>query len=276
MSDGVRERVSDRSGDRAARRRPRLWVLPWLVGVLALVQYLQWTVVQPEDVQRALGFTRGDLDAGRWWTPITALVVHDSVALLLMNLYVLALYGWRLERLWGASRHLGVVLVATATAWAAHLFVGGTTPFLGASAAAFAMLVATAVRWGDDPQLLIGGVIIPARWLAVVVGTLLLLTGLESGPSFLAHLIGGWLVGLIAVRILPMSARPVRATERAAAPAPTIEPPPAPRARAMATTTAPVPTIDQILDKISAQGLAHLTPEERQILDDHSRRLRDR
>ena len=274
MSDGVRERVSDRSGDRTTRPRPRRRVLPWLLGVLALVQYLQWTVVQPADVQAVLGFTRGDLDAGRWWTPITALVVHDSVALLLMNLYVLALYGWRLERLWGASRHLGVVLIATATAWAAHLFVGGTTPFLGASAAAFAMLVATAMRWGDEPQLLIGGVIIPARWLAVVVGTLLLLTGLESGPSFLAHLIGGWLVGVSAVRILPA---PVTRAVRAAAPAPTTtESPSVPRPKTRATTPAPAPTIDQILDKISAQGVAHLTPEERQILDDHSRRLRDR
>ena len=274
MSDRVRERANDRTGDRSASRRARLRVLPWLVGVLALVQYLQWTVVQPEDVQRALGFMRGDLDAGRWWTPITALVVHDSLALVLMNLYVLALYGWRLERLWGTSRHLGVVLVATASAWAAHLFVGGGTPFLGASAAAFAMLVATAVRWGDEPQLLIGGLIIQTRWLAVVVGTLLLLTGLDSGPSFLAHLIGGWIVGLSAVRILPA---PITRSVRAAPSASTTpEPLATPRPRAMASHAVPTPTIDQILDKISAQGLAHLTPEERQILDDHSRRLRDR
>lgn len=121
MSDGVRERASDRREDRTARTRAPLRVLPWLVGVLALVQYLQWTVVQPEDVRRLLGFTRGDLDAGRWWTPITALVVHDSLALLLMNLYVLTLYGWRLERLWGPSRHLGVIIAATVTAWDAQL-----------------------------------------------------------------------------------------------------------------------------------------------------------
>ena len=33
--------------------------------------------------------------------------------------------------------------------------------------------------------------------------------------------------------------------------------------------------IDAILDKISAEGMDHLTPDERQVLDDHSRRLRD-
>lgn len=274
MSDGVRERVSDRREERPARSRSRLRVLPWLVGVLALVQYLQWTVVQPADVQGALGFTRGDLDAGRWWTPITAVVVHDSLSLLLLNLYVLVLYGWRLERLWGSSRHLGLVLASTGAAWAAHLFVGGATPFFGASAAAFAMLVATAVRWGEEPQLLLGGIVVRARWLAVVVGTMVLLTGLESGPSFLAHLIGGWLVGMTAVRILPPSV--ARAARAAAPAAPAPEPAVPPRARAMATNMAPAPTIDQILDKISAQGIGQLTPEERQLLDEHSRRLRDR
>lgn len=274
MSDGVRERVSDRREERPARARSRLRVLPWLVGVLALVQYLQWTVVQSADVQGALGFTRGDLDAGRWWTPITALVVHDSLSLLVLNLSVLALYGWRLERLWGSSRHLGVVIISTVAAWVAHLFVGGATPFFGASAAAFAMLVATAVRWGDEPQLLIGGIVVRARWLTVVVGTLVLLTGLESGPSFLAQLIGGWLVGMTAVRILPL---PVARAARASAPAaPAPQPSAPPPARAMATKVAPAPTIDQILDKISAQGIDHLTDEERQLLDEHSRRLRDR
>lgn len=274
MSDGVRERVNDRREERPARSRSRLRVFPWLVGVLALVQYLQWTVVQPADVQGALGFTRGDLDAGRWWTPITAVVVHDSLSLLLLNLYVLVLYGWRLERLWGSSRHLGLVLASTGAAWAAHLFVGGATPFFGASAAAFAMLVATAVRWGEEPQLLLGGIVVRARWLAVVVGTMVLLTGLESGPSFLAHLIGGWLVGMTAVRILPPSV--ARAARAAAPAAPAPEPAVPPRARAMATNMAPAPTIDQILDKISAQGIGQLTPEERQLLDEHSRRLRDR
>ena len=274
MSDGVRERVNDRREERPARSRSRLRVFPWLVGVLALVQYLQWTVVQPADVQGALGFTRGDLDAGRWWTPITAVVVHDSLSLLLLNLYVLVLYGWRLERLWGSSRHLGVVIASTGAAWAAHLFVGGATPFFGASAAAFAMLVATAVRWGEEPQLLLGGIVVRARWLAVVVGTMVLLTGLESGPSFLAHLIGGWLVGMTAVRILPPFV--ARAARAAAPAAPAPEPAVPPRARAMATNMAPAPTIDQILDKISAQGIGQLTPEERQLLDEHSRRLRDR
>ena len=35
------------------------------------------------------------------------------------------------------------------------------------------------------------------------------------------------------------------------------------------------PTIDTILDKISAEGIERLSADERRVLDDHSRRLRD-
>jgi membrane associated rhomboid family serine protease len=254
-------------------------VLPWLVGVLALVPYLQWTLVQPADVQGLLAFSRSDLDAGRWWTPLTAFIVPGSLSLLLLNLYVLTLYGWRLERLWGSSHHLGVVVASTLTAWMVHLFIGGTTPFLGASAAAFALLVATAVRWGDEPQLLIGGMMVRARWVVTLMGTLLLLTGLEQGPAFLAHLVGGWVIGVVAVRLIPTPRlRPKRGASPSEADSPSLAPAlaPAPQVPATATQTAPAPTIDQILDKISQRGLAHLTPHERQILDDHSRRLRGR
>lgn len=266
-------------------RHARLRAVPWLVGAIALTHYLQWTVVQPADVQSWLGLTRGDLDAGRWWTPLTAVMVHDRLALMLLNAYVLVVAGWRLELAWGTARHLTVVFAATLAAAFIHLFVGGSTPFLGASAAAFATLAASVTRWGDEPQLLVGGFQIPSRWVAFLIGTLLLLTGLESGASFLAHLLGGGIVGAGAMRFLSAPAPRRRARDVARDPAPAPEsapsarpstPPMPPRERAMAANAAPAPTLDAILDKISAQGLARLTPEERRILDDHSRRLRDR
>ena len=41
------------------------------------------------------------------------------------------------------------------------------------------------------------------------------------------------------------------------------------------TAPAPTPGLDQLLDKISAHGLSSLTPEERRLLDEAARRLRD-
>jgi membrane associated rhomboid family serine protease len=48
------------------------------------------------------------------------------------------------------------------------------------------------------------------------------------------------------------------------------------RAEPQAPTTTAPPTVDAILDKILAEGLDQLTDEERRVLDDHSKKLRDR
>ena len=43
---------------------PRLMRFPrvtaWVLGLLVVVEFLQWTVVLPADVQAILGFRRGD------------------------------------------------------------------------------------------------------------------------------------------------------------------------------------------------------------------------
>jgi hypothetical protein len=48
------------------------------------------------------------------------------------------------------------------------------------------------------------------------------------------------------------------------------------RAEPQAPATAAPPTVDAILDKILAEGIDQLTDEERRVLDDHSKKLRDR
>jgi membrane associated rhomboid family serine protease len=49
------------------------------------------------------------------------------------------------------------------------------------------------------------------------------------------------------------------------------------RAEPQSPTSPPeAPTVDSILDKILAEGLDRLTDEERRVLDDHSKKLRDR
>ena len=64
-----------------------------LLLALAVVQFLQWTVVLPVDVQAWLAFHRDDTVLGRWWTLGTHPLVHGDLTLLAMNAYVLALFG---------------------------------------------------------------------------------------------------------------------------------------------------------------------------------------
>lgn len=300
------------------RALPRITpAVAWLVALVLGAQFLQYTVFQPEDLQGALGFRRGDLDAGRWWSAATYQLVHGSLALALLDAYTLLVFGPRLERFWGTRRFLGFVAVAGLGGWMLHLFVGGTAPLLGASATAFAVLGAYAMRWGSEEQVLAGGLTVRGRWLAVLVGSLILLSGLRAipggGAAFVAHLGGlgaAWLFvratqvllverfreGVSAVPDEPPEDQPpraipktlprsrardretiddvvARANAQAARRAQTSRRP-APPPAAPAAPAAPL-ELDAILDKISAEGIDRLTPDERRVLDDHSRRLRD-
>jgi membrane associated rhomboid family serine protease len=169
-------------------------VVVWCVGLVLGAEFLQYTLLQPELVQGALGFRRGDLDLGRWWSVETYLLVHGSLALALMNAYALLIVGPRLERFWGSRRFAGFVLLAGLGGWMLHLFVGGDAVLLGASSVAFGALAAYAMRWGSDEHILAGGLTVRGRWLAGFIGAMILLLGLRSGPgggaAFVAHLGG--------------------------------------------------------------------------------------
>ena len=289
----------------------------WLVGGLLGVHFLQWTVVQPEAMQAAFGFQRGDLDAGRWWSAATYALVHPSAMMLALNAYMLVLFGPRLERFWGARRFAGFAALAALGGWIVHLFVGGEGVLLGASAIGFGVMGAHALRWGSEERLLLGGFTVRVRWLVAFVGAVVLLSGLQEtaggGLPFVAHLGGlvtAWVFaratsvllverfrdGVSAMPDEPPEDQPPRAVpktlprsraqretiddvvartnaETARRNAPTRRRLPRP-AEQEGPATAP-PTLDAILDKISAEGIGGLSPEERQFLDDHSRKLRD-
>lgn len=304
-----------------AMQVPTPWMtrsVAWLLVLLLGVQFVQLTLVQPADVQVALGFRRGDLDDGRWWSVATYMLVHGSLSLTLLNAYALALFGPRLERFWGARRFLVFIGLATIAGWMVHLFIGGEAPLVGASSAIFGVLAAYAMRWGSEEQRVAGGFTVRAFWLAVMVGSIILLVGLQEsvggGIAFVAHLSGmaaAWFFmratkvlfverfreGVSAVpdeppedqlpravpKTLPRSRTRDRENETiddvvARSNAAASQRSSGTRRRATAepgTAAPPALDIDTILDKISAHGIDHLTPDERRVLDDHSRRLRD-
>jgi membrane associated rhomboid family serine protease len=302
--------IADGPGPSRLPRLPR--ATAWVLALLVAVEFLQWTVVLPSDVQGALGFRRADLELGRWWTTLTFPLVHRDLSLLLLNGYALALFGSRLELAWGGRRYVAFLVLAGLGSWMLQLLSGGTGLLIGASGAAFAALSAYALRWGADRHGAAGGLEVTGRWLTVIVGALVLLVGLRSGDGgglgFLAHL-GGIATAWFFVRATPVllverlregvSALPdeppedqppravpksaprsrgrdretiddvVSRTNAAAARRAT------PRRRAKPEPPAVAPTIDAILDKISAVGMDHLTDEERRILVEHAKRMRD-
>jgi hypothetical protein len=229
-------------------------------------------------------------------------------------MYALWLLGPRIEAMWGSREFVRYYVFCGLGGWFAHLaFVPGDAVLLGASAAVFGVMLAYATLWANEQVFLFGLVPTTTRWLVVFIGALNLAGGLTSGDgttgmAYLAHLGGvaaGWLylrataaVNIsrlrqsvsqvpdepddVPPRAVPKSMPRTRGRESlqniddvvAQSNAAVAKRPPRRTPRAMAPTT-DATDLDRVLDKISAQGLGSLTTDERQLLDDESRRRRD-
>ncbi len=285
----------------------------WLLGINIAVYFLQVTVASPSDMIAALGFHSRDLGAlGRaWWTIGTYMFVHGGIWHLALNLYTLWLFGPRVEAAWTPGEFIRFYLFCGLGGWFLHLFMAGDSVLIGASAAVMGVMLAYAALWPHDTVYLFGLVPMTVRWLLVLVVLTNLLVGMasmpESGIAYVAHLGGlgaAWLylrasarVNLAGVRrhvepvpdipdedlphAVPKSHRPRREPNAddavARSKAMTARRNATPRS-GQAKTPAPAETdaarLNRVLDKISASGLDSLTTEERQLLDDASKRRR--
>lgn len=283
----------------------------WLLGLNVVVYFLQVTVVSPADMFAALGFHARDLSAlGRaWWTIGTYMFVHGNFWHLALNMYTLWLFGPRVEAAWTPGEFTRFYLFCGLGGWFLSLFMASDGVLIGASAAVLGVMLAYATLWPHEVVYLFGLVPLSMRWVMLLVVGINLLGGAVQTPeaggiAYLAHIGGvaaGWLylrtsarVSLASMRrhvepvpdlpeedlprAVPKSHRPPRTHDAddavARSKAATSQ---ATRTRSTETTK---PTeseavrLNRVLDKISASGIESLTSDERQLLDDASKRRR--
>jgi len=269
--------------------------------------FIQATVLAPGDIESALGFSTKDL-GHRWWTVTTFTFVHSGVWPLVVNLAALLVFGATLERVWGTGEFVRYYIICSLGAWIANVtFAPPDMVLAGSAAPAMGMILAFAAQSGPEPPLRIGAVALSAGWVAVVGTAVIITAGVltvapEAAPAYLIHgggLVAGWAylrtagsINLVRFReaVLPVPDEaedsPPRAVPRAhprtqrheddiisrsnAAVA---------REAAAGQVSAPPPrdpgSLDRVLDKISQEGFDSLTSDERTLLDEMSRRLRD-
>lgn len=283
---------------------------PAVQGLLVLnvaLYFLQATIVQPADVAAWLGYSPTHFPA-RWWTPATYAFVHGGFWHLALNLFGLWMFGPRVEHAWGTRAFLPFYAAAALGGWGAHYLFARGGGLIGASAAVLGVMVAYASRWPDDEVALFGVIPVKVRWFVVglVVVNLvssLLDAGGGGGVAYVAHL-GGLVTGWAYLRLVgapsggwrsrvetapDLSDDPPRAVPRSA-----------PKPREPRTETDDVvaksralfggsrrsasrpprdavrrEALDRVLDKIAQHGMGSLTSDERSLLDDESRRLRE-
>ncbi len=284
----------------------------WIIGLCVAVFFVQETVVNPAIVQSALGYAAGDLGRRQLWKMFTYMFVHANFMHLLLNMVTLWIFGPRVERAWGSRTFTWFYLWCGLGGWSFHYMAGGQGVLVGASAAILGVAVAYASRWPDEEVLLFAIVPMKVKYFVFFMAVINLVMvyvarDAQGGIAWAAHA-GGIAAGFIYMR-LP-SAQSFSRFSRRIAPAPDYgdDPPRAvpktssrprerdvddivaqskaavARVRPTAPGAAPVgvapvvnaSAVDAVLDKIAAEGLESLTPAERLVLEEMSRKLRDR
>ena len=180
-------------------------LLHYFSGEPAYEQFIKWFGLVPAGVFPGL----------RIWQPFTYLFLHDlgSIWHILMNMFMLWMFGRELELVWGRNRFLryyfltGVgagilnVVVKTVPAFFGHGY--SYVPTIGASGAIFGILIACAILFPDRRVYLLPfPVAMSMRTLVLIMAALTFLGTFGLGADNVSHLchLGGMLVGYVYLR----------------------------------------------------------------------------
>jgi membrane associated rhomboid family serine protease len=239
-------------------------VTPWVQRFLianVLMFFVQQTV---PGVERTLKFVPALL-LERPWTLVTYMFLHANFMHILFNMLGLYFFGPRVEQRLGSQQFFALYMIS-GIAGGLLSFYNPAVAIIGASGAVYGVLLAYARFWPRDQMLIWGIIPVEVRWL-VLIYTLISLLGIGTGVAHFAHL-GGFLGAFLYLLWLDRSAGARRFRKVATAP------PPAKdaalgnwrhvdRSNVHAVNK---DEVDRILDKISATGLASLTPQEKLFL----------
>lgn len=202
------------------------------------------------------------------WSIVTYMFLHGSLTHILFNMLALFFFGPRVEERLGSRRFITLYFVAGITGALLSFAFAPYVGVIGASAGVFGVMLAFAWFWPRD-QIHIWGILpIEARWLVVITTILALWSGLggsRGGVADFAHL-GGYAGAFLYLRWIGRAHGMKKFRKQAFAGA---------AADALGKWKQIDPRsvhelnrdeVNRVLDKISASGLASLTPQERQFL----------
>jgi len=280
-----------------------------IIAISIAVIFVQMTAVKYADMTAWFGFDVAALPS-RGWTALTYLFVHAGVWHMAVNMYALYLFGPRLEQTWGGpKRFLWFYALCGLGGVVFDLVFIRAGVLVGASAAVFGVMTAYVMQWPDDEVFLL--FVMPVRVRTLVIGLVAVnlivgLLGTADGVNvvYFAH-VGGAIAAYVYMR-MAMSSGMDQVRQRVANLPDADEPPRAiPRSmprrergdevddivaksKAIAakrvTSLSPssrrrearAEELNRVLDKISQHGIESLTSDERKVLEEMSRRLRDR
>ncbi|MDX1660345.1 MAG: rhomboid family intramembrane serine protease [Gemmatimonadota bacterium] len=260
------------------------WVPPavkWLLianGAVFLVEILVAAFIGSDLLLTLFGLRPATVIESGWvWQPLTYMFLHAGLLHLLLNMFVLWMFGAEIERLWGTEEFLKFYVVCGLGA-AALLFVFNWSSYtIGASGAVLGVLLAFGMLFPERYIYLYFLIPIKAKWLVAGIAALevvYLIAGSRGGIANAAHL-GGMATAYVWLKRRGAGSGGGGTLEQLAARWRRRKLTLVEGGRGKKLDAETEAEIDRILDKISKHGLDSLTPREERILDEASRRDRE-
>lgn len=246
-----------------------MFILSWIPATRGMLGYLALT---PK-----LVLTRGYV-----WQMVTYMFLQIEFWHIALNMFVIWMFGRTLEQIWGGTRFLKFYLACGIGGAVFSFLFAYNTPVIGASAAAYGILLAFAVMFPNQRLLLWFVIPVKARTLAIGLAALSLILGIRGGGNIahFAHL-GGMAAALVMMRgeyqfrrfrdliRSKFSKIPVKISFDGDGQEGTKQEP------SSHGQESDMDKIDSILDSISDKGYENLSETERRILEKYSEQERD-
>ena len=205
------------------------------------------------------------------WQPFTYIFFHGGIWHVLINMFVLWMFGSELERLWGKQHFLKYYFVTGIGSGLITMFLGFNSmiPIVGASGAVYGVLLAYGLTYPNRTVYLYGIIPIKSLWFVMGIGLIAFMSSFNnvSQISHLTHL-SGMVIGYFMLK------KPVRWNDLwFAIRKKTMEYRVQQEEKKVSRQQAIERDIDFILDKINREGFESLSQEEQDRLYKGSRSL---
>jgi membrane associated rhomboid family serine protease len=207
------------------------------------------------------------LTKGFVWQLLTYMFLHGGIWHLLLNMFIIWMFGSQLEAVWGGERFLKYYLVCGIGGAIFSFIFAYDSIVIGASGAGYGILLAYAVLFPYN-QIYVWGIFpVRARTLIIVLIAIEFLSGISGGDGIahFAHL-GGMAAGLLYIRT---DHRAWRLWDKLRALFKSL--PVGIKMDGEDRGEYDSDKIDSILDKLSEKGYENLTETERRILENYSK-----
>lgn len=262
---------------------------PWVQRLLIAnaVVFVVKSLIMP-GLNQELAFVPG-LFLVRPWTIVTYMFAHGNFWHLFFNMLGLFFFGPPLEARWGSKEFVKFYFICGLGGALLSFLFAFNSPIIGASAAVYGVMLAFAMNWPDVPIYIYGILPVQAKWLVGIIAVFSFVSALKGRADGVAHFahLGGFAAAFVYLKWDRAFRSPLKGlrkltSKRRMSVVPgggQDQPKPArPEVRARPTGERSeaqlLDELDRVLEKISTDGMSSLTPAERRLLDDVSKRYR--